>query len=236
MAATEIAIPIEHPELESVSATAHAPDGAAREREAAVLLAHGAGAPPSSPFLRAMALGLAARGFPVLAFHYPYMQLNARDGKRRGPDRAPVLEAVHSAALAVLEQHFGRRSRRPLLAGKSLGGRIGTHLAAKGADCAGLVLFGYPLHPPGRPERVRSEHFPAIVQPALFLQGTRDALCDLELLRPALRTWGGKATLAVIEGADHGFSVPKHSGRTDAEIREELLGRVAAWESETFPE
>jgi len=212
MAATEIAIPIEHPELESVSATAHAPD---RDRgAAAVLLAHGAGAPPASPFMQAMARGLAARGFPVLAFHYPYMQLNARDGKRRGPDRAPLLEAVHTSALAALDEHFGRRARRALLAGKSLGGRIGTHLAAKGADCAGLVLFGYPLHPPGQPERVRSEHFPAIVQPALFLQGTRDALCDLELLRKALQTYGGKATLAVIEGGDHSLqSFPQHLAR-----------------------
>jgi predicted alpha/beta-hydrolase family hydrolase len=184
--------------------------------------------------MTAIAEGLAARGFAVLAFHYPYMELNARDGKRRGPDRAPLLEATHAAAARALERHFAPRER-PLYAGKSLGGRMATHLAAKGADCAGLILLGYPLHAPGRQASPRSEHFPAIAQPALFLQGTRDVLCDLDLLRRALSTFGGKASLEVIEGADHGFSVPKRSGRTDAQVWGELLERIDAWERAAFP-
>jgi predicted alpha/beta-hydrolase family hydrolase len=234
MPATEIAIPIDHPELESVTGIARDPDPGARERERAVLLAHGAGAGPASPFMTAIAEGLAARGFAVLSFHYPYMELRARDGKQRAPDRAPLLEATHAAAARALERHFAPRAR-PLYAGKSLGGRMATHLAAKGADCAGLVLLGFPLHAPGRQASPRSEHFRAMVQPALFLQGTRDALCDLELLRRALSTYGGAATLEVIEGADHGFSVPKRSGRTDEQVWEELLERIDAWEQGAFP-
>ena len=235
-AAPELLIPIEHPRLEHVTGFLYEPPAGAAARDSIVLLAHGAGAPPDSDFMVAMATGLAARGLLTMTFRYPYMELRARDGKRRGPDRAPTLEAVHAQALERFVEHAGGRGeRRVLLAGKSMGGRMGTHLAAKGVDCAGLVLFGYPLHPAGKPERQRSEHFAAMVQPALFLQGTRDRLCDLDLLRPALETYGGAATLEVIEGADHGFSVLKRSGRTDAEVREQMLERVLRWEASTWP-
>ena len=161
----------------------------------ALLLAHGAGAPATHPFLETVARGLAARGLAVLRFHYPYAQRALREGRRRPPDRREVLESTHASALACLRTRFP--DRRLVLAGKSMGGRMGTHLAAEGADCAGLVLMGYPLHPPGRPSKLRSEHFGAVAQPALFLQGTRDALCDLELLAPALELWGGPLTLHV---------------------------------------
>src|SRR5262249_5263023 len=126
-------------------------------------------------------------------------------------------------------------SRRILLAGKSMGGRISTYLAAKGERCAGLVLFGYPLHPPKQPAKIRSEHFSAIAQPALFLQGTRDEFAELPLLRSALERYGGRATLEVIDTADHGFHVLKSSGKSDDEVRELLLDRVERWERETFP-
>ena len=218
-------------EVGRVAAVWDRPAGAPRARS--VLLAHGSGADMLSPFLESMATGLCARGFAVLRFRYPYMQRMASGGGRRPPDRSATLEAAHAAVLAwLLERQDGAR---PILAGKSLGGRMSTHLAAKGADAAGLVLFGYPLHPPGKPERTRSEHFPALVQPALFLQGTRDDLCDLELLRLALRGYGGRATLAVIEHADHSFDVLVRSGRTRAEVHAELLDTVDRWERSTFP-
>ena len=143
-------------------------------------------------------------------------------------------EEAHAAALAALAARAG--GRRILLAGKSLGARMSTHLAAKGERCAGLVLFGYPLHPPGQREKLRSEHFAAIAQPALFLQGTRDDFAELELLRAALERYGGRATLEVIEGADHGFIVPKKSGRSADDVRAFLLERVSRWEQETFPD
>lgn len=202
-------------------------------RASAILLAHGAGLPMDAPWMQAVASGLVARGFPVLRFNYPYKERARRSGKELPPDRTAVLEEAHAAALAALAERAG--SRRLLLAGKSMGGRIATHLAAKGERCAGLVLFGYPLHPPQQPGKVRSEHFPAIAQPALFLQGTRDEFAELELLRAALARYGGRATLEVIEGADHGFHVRKSSGRTDEEVLAGLLERVARWERETFP-
>jgi hypothetical protein len=203
------------------------------ERARSVLLAHGSGADMSSEFLEAMAAGLCARGFPVLRFRYPYMERIAREGVRRPPDRANVLEAAHAAVLEWLRERDG--GRRAILAGKSLGGRMSTHLAAKGADAAALLLFGYPLHPASRPERTRCEHFPALVQPALFLQGTRDDLCDLELLRGALRSYGGRATLCVLQGADHSFEVLRRDGRERDVVWTQMLDAVERWERETFP-
>jgi predicted alpha/beta-hydrolase family hydrolase len=208
------------------------PAGAARER--AVLLAHGAGHHLASPFMEAVAAGLVARGFATFRFNYPYRQRALREGKRMLPvDRREVLEQAHRLALdALLERTDGRA---PLLAGKSLGARVSTLLAAKEAPCAGLVLFGYPLHPAGKPEKLRSEHFATILQPSLFLQGTRDALCDLDLLRGELERLGGRPTLEVVLDADHSFEVLKRTGRTADEVREALLDRVVRWDGETFP-
>ena len=231
MSVRVIRIPVEVSSTPDVSALLHEP--ARPGRGSAFLLAHGAGADIESEFLAAIAEGLAKRGFPVLRFRYPYMEERARGGARRPPDRTAVLEAVHAAGLAELRRRAG--GLRAILCGKSLGGRIGTHLAAKGEDAAGLVLLGYPLHPAGQPEKERSEHFPAIVQPGLFLQGTRDALCDLDRLRAALARYGGRATLAVIDGADHSFAVPARSGRSPEQVREELLGWVDRWERATWP-
>lgn len=229
MTAIELSIDIEHPRVDAVSAVWHEPT---EPCGSAVLLAHGAGLPMMAPFMQAVADGLCARGFGVLRFNYPYAERMAREGRRRAPDTAARLEACHTSALEELRRRAP--GRRWLLAGKSMGGRIGTHLAAKGEDCAGLVLFGYPLHPPRRLDKQRHEHFPAIVQPTLFLQGTRDALCDLDALTRALERFGGASTVHVVDGGDHSFSVPKRSGRTSAEVLEELLDAVAAWNERTF--
>ena len=216
---------------ERVSGRFETPDGDARA--SAILLAHGAGFGMDSPWMERVARGLAGRGFPVMRFNYLYRERAQRTGKEKPPDRTAVLEATHARVLRALEERAGER--RVLLAGKSLGGRMSTHLAAKGERCAGLVLFGYPLHPPGQKEKLRSEHFAAIAQPALFLQGTRDDFCDLELLGEALARYGGKATVHVIDGADHGFHVKRSTGRSDEDVLEELLERVDAWERSTFP-
>lgn len=225
-------IPIEHRSVETVSALWDEPERR-DARGLGVLLAHGAGADLDSPFLVHVAEGLAARGLPVLRFRYPYMERIAREGARRAPDRAPVLEAAHERALAVLRERLP--DGRLLLAGKSLGGRMSTHLAAKGADCAGLVLLGYPLHPPKRPEKERSEHFPAIAQPALFLQGTRDDLAELPRLERALRHFGGVATLRVVDDGNHSFEVRKSSGRTTREAWDQLLDETWSWLGATWP-
>lgn len=207
--------------------------GDAESGRSALVLAHGAGAGMESGFLEAVAAGLAARGLAVLRFRYAYAERMAREKRRLPPDRRPTLLGVHRAAVEAARERLA--GRRLLLGGKSMGGRMASHLAAEGTECAGLVFFGYPLHPPGRPEKPRSEHFGAVARPALFLQGTRDALCRLEHLQPALRTWGGRATLEVIEGADHDFRVPKAMGMSREQVLDALCDAVDAWERATFP-
>jgi predicted alpha/beta-hydrolase family hydrolase len=196
------------------------------------LLAHGSGAPMTSSFIGGVAERLAALGLPVLRFQYAYMEQIQRSGTRRPPDRRSLLEAVHLAALRDVQQRFP--GRHVLSGGKSLGGRIASYLAAAGEACAGLILLGYPLHPAGKPDQLRSEHFAALAQPALFVQGDRDSLCDLALLRRALEVYGGQATLAVIEGADHGFDVLRSSGRSTGQVLDDVAARTIAWVRSTF--
>jgi predicted alpha/beta-hydrolase family hydrolase len=199
----------------------------------AILLAHGAGVDVEHPWMRAISSALVRRGFDVLRFRYPYMERAVREGVPLPPDRAPVLEETHLAALEELKRRAP--DKRWLLAGKSLGGRIATHVAAKGAEARGLVLFGYPLHPPRQPEKERSEHFAALVQPALFLQGTRDQFGRPDELRRALARYAGRATLSVVEGGDHSFELPASARRPVEDVLDELAERIAAWERESWP-
>ncbi len=198
-----------------------------------ILLAHGAGAGHEAPLLAALERALSQARFEVFSFHYPYMTRMRREGRRRPPDRTAVLEACHERALAELS--LIRPDARALLVGKSMGGRIGSLIAAKGSPALGLVLVGYPLHPAKAKERERSEHFRALVQPALFLSGTRDALCELTLLQRALRTYGGPASLQEIEGADHDFARPGAAGRDPERNAADLAGRIIAWVESTWP-
>lgn len=186
-----------------------------------------------TPLLESVALDLAGIGIPVLRFLYPYTERARREGRRFPPDRAPALFAAHRTAAEALRERFP--AAQWIFGGKSMGGRIASLLAAEGDALYALFFLGYPLHPAGKPERTRSEHFPAIELPALFLQGDRDALCDLAILRPALETYGGRARLHVIAGADHGFDVCKRDGRTPEAVRDELLGELHAWLAHVAP-
>ncbi len=189
------------------------PDGA----ESFLTLAHGAGAGMRHTFLEALAGALARRRMATLRFEFP----SAAAGARR-PDPKPVLvEAVCAAAGEAARLASGL----PLFAGgKSLGGRMTSHAAAEGrlGSVRGLVFFGFPLHPTGKPDTARADHLGEVRQPMLFLQGTRDTLADLALLTPVCQKLGPRARLHVIEGADHGFHVLKRSGRSDADVIEEL--------------
>jgi len=195
---------------------------------AMLAFAHGAGAGISHPFMQACAVGLARHGIGTLRYQFPYMERRAA-GERRPPDRAPVLIATVRAAVA--------RARAlapgvPVLAGgKSMGGRMTSLAAAEEPlrDVAGIVFFGFPLHPAGRPSIDRAAHLADVALPMLFLQGTRDALAELALLRPILADLGPKATLKELDGADHSFHVLKRSGRTDDDVLAELGESVAAW-------
>lgn len=192
---------------------------------ALLVLAHGAGAGMRHRFMESMAERLARRGVATLRYEFPYW---AR-GSRRVDPPAVLERAVRDAvtAGALLCPDLPR-----FVGGKSLGGRMTTRAAADGPlNVRGIVLFGFPLHPAKRPGIERAEHLTRVPHPMLFLQGTRDALADLDLLGPVLMPLQetGLATLHVVEGADHGFDVLKRSGRTGDQVLEELADVSAAW-------
>jgi predicted alpha/beta-hydrolase family hydrolase len=190
------------------------------------VLAHGAGAGMRHPFLTSVVRALAERGIATFRYQFPYMEARARR-----PDPPGVLEAAVRAAVAAAAS---AAPGLPLVAGgKSLGGRMTSNAQAKQplAGVRGLVFLGFPLHPPKRPGDARAEHLSAVTVPMLFLQGTRDDLADLQLLGPVCRRLGERATLHVVEGADHSFKVLKRSGRSDAEVLQELADTLAAWSS-----
>src|SRR6266853_5866280 len=189
-----------------------------------LVLAHGAGAGMRHAFMEVLAEELARVGVATLRYQFPYLE------EGRGvPDRPKVLAAtVAAAARAAREVAPGL----PLLAGgKSMGGRMSSQAAADGLlhEVRGLVFFGFPLHPPKQPGTKRAEHLSKVQVPMLFLQGTRDALADLKLLRPICKDLGPRATLHVIETANHSFHVLKKSGRNDQEVLRELAAATAAW-------
>ncbi|MCA9291764.1 MAG: alpha/beta fold hydrolase [Phycisphaerales bacterium] len=194
----------------------------------ALVLAHGAGAGMHHPFMTRLADALTERAVAVLRYQFPYMQAGSR---RPDPPRtlvATVRAAVdHVAHLAPDLPRFA--------GGKSMGGRMTTTAAAAppGLDVRGLVCVGFPLHPAKRPGTGRATHLRTVALPLLFLQGTRDALADLDLLRPIVAALGPRACLHIVDGADHGFAVLKRSGRTADEVMTELADtaatRMAGW-------
>jgi len=190
----------------------------------AVILAHGAGNDMDAPFLSAVHAGLAAHGFVAVKFNFPYKE----DG-RRLPDRAPVLEDAFTRVLEAVRAAPEIAPPRIVIGGKSLGGRMASHLAAAGAGVAGLLLLGYPLHPAGQPERLRTAHLAQIRVPTLFFAGTRDPLCRLDLLRQAIQRLPAPVTLHVIGGGDHAFAVPKRARRAAAEVWTEIVQESVRW-------
>jgi hypothetical protein len=171
------------------------------------------------------ARGLARRGCQAVTFNFPYTEQG-----RRLPDRAPTLEACFRDVIAAIRARADLGTGPLVIGGKSMGGRIASHLAAQGlADLAGLVALGYPLHPPGRPEQLRALHLARIRQPMLIVQGSRDAFGTPEELRPALVPLGATATLQVVEGGDHSFKVPKRGPITQEEVFERVQDEIARW-------
>lgn len=223
MTCRELTFPVAEAKAE-VSALLLRPPGA----RWLLVLGHGAGAGMRHSFMERIAEELAGAGMATFRYQFPYME-----EKRSRPDppavlTATVLAAVHRAAEAAPDL--------PLLAGgKSLGGRMTSTAFSEPAGeslqgrVRGLVFFGFPLHAPKQPGTRRSEHLHRVAVPMLFLQGTRDDLADLSLLRPICEQLGPRATIHVVEYADHSFRVLKRSGRTDAEVLRELAATVAAW-------
>ena len=190
---------------------------------AGYVFAHGAGAGMAHAFMEAVAQELAARGIASLRYQFPYME---QGGKR--PDSPKVAHAAVRAAVAKAKELM---PGVPLVAGgKSFGGRMTCQAEAlEPLGVRGLAFFGFPLHPAGAPSDERAAHLSYVRVPMLFLQGTRDALAELSLLKPLIKKLGKAATLHLVDDADHSFHVPAKSGRKDAQVRAEILDTFAAW-------
>lgn len=195
-----------------------------RDAEFLLVLAHGAGAGMKHPFLEALSRELGAAGMATLRYQFPYME-----NRRRVPDSPAILTATVRTAVAKAAELCPKLLL--LAGGKSMGGRMTSTAASEEplAGAHGIVFFGFPLHPPNRPGTKRADHLRRVMAPMLFLQGTRDTLADLKLLRPICEELGSRATLHVIETADHSFHVLKSSGKNDADVLRELAHGVRAW-------
>src|SRR5258706_7995038 len=189
-----------------------------------LVLAHGAGAGMTHPFMESLSTELASLGVATLRYQFPYME-----ERRRIPDAPAVLLSTVRAAVRAASH---AAPDLPLFAGgKSMGGRMTSQAAAEAPlnGVRGLVFFGFPLHPPNRPGTTRAEHLAKVTVPMLFLQGTRDTFADLKLLRPICTELSPQARLHTINDADHSFHVPKSTGKTDLEVLHELVETVSSW-------
>ncbi|MET0335460.1 MAG: alpha/beta family hydrolase [Rhizobacter sp.] len=198
------------------------------DAHAAFVFAHGAGAGMHHSFMAALAGALAERGIATLRFQFPFME----NGSKR-PDVPAVAQATVRAAVAEARR---RLPGVPLFAGgKSFGGRMSSQAQAESVleGVSGLIFVGFPLHPAGKPDVTRAAHLGEVQCPMLFLQGTRDALAELPLLRSVLEPLGARASLAVFDDADHAFHVRVRSGTTDAAVLLALADRIEAWVGST---
>jgi predicted alpha/beta-hydrolase family hydrolase len=201
--------------------------GPKRGADRAVLLAHGAGSDMRTPALTVVADALAAAKVPSLVFNFPY-----RSAGRRAPDRAPVLETSTRAAAALLAKQAKLPPERLVLGGRSMGGRICSQVVGAQDEplpALGLAMLGYPLHPPGRPDQLRVDHFARLRVPVLFVSGTRDAFATPDELQRETKPIKGKVTYHLISTGDHGFKPLKSSGTTAAAVLDEVAAVVVDW-------
>ena len=190
-----------------------------------IVLGHGAGANQLSGFMREFAHGLAARGLDAMTFNFLYTEQ-----KRKVPDSKERLESCYRQVIDAALNHPKLKKNRLVIGGKSMGGRIASQVAAVERDrVAGLVFLGYPLHPPGRPDKMRDQHLHDIQAPMLFVQGSRDAFGTADEIRATIKKHRLPATLYVIEGGDHSFKVPRSAGVPQQELYETIMAEVAAW-------
>jgi len=189
---------------------------------AGLVLAHGAGAGQKSRFMVETAQALASRGVTTATFDFPYMSKG-----RSAPDKAPVLEASWREAIDAARADKAFAGLPLFIGGKTMGGRIASHVAAQGVEhLAGLVFLGYPLHPPGRPDKPRTEHLPSIRVPVLIVQGERDTFGTPDELKPVIATMKTKVTLHVVAGGDHSLTV---RGKKKDDAFQDVLKVVADW-------
>jgi len=194
---------------------------------ATLVLAHGAGAPQRHPFMVSFARALSERGVDIVTFNFLYTEQ-----RRKAPDRMPQLVACYRAAIEAARSEIPSARERLFIGGKSMGGRAATHVAA--ADhaiaIAGIVLLGYPLHPPGRPDQLRDAHLPDVKRPMLFVQGSRDTFGTPSELKPILASLEPLPTLHHVEGGDHSFKVGGRDARSrQASVYAEIQDTIAEW-------
>jgi predicted alpha/beta-hydrolase family hydrolase len=202
---------------------------AARKLRAGVtlILGHGAGANQLSGFMRLFAEGLAERGVDVVTFNFLYMEQG-----RRIPDQNAKLESCYRSVIEAARKNKKLKGNRVAVGGKSMGGRIGSQVAASeesGEQIAGVVLLGYPLHAPGRPDKLRDKHLKDIQAPLLFVQGSRDAFGAPEELQTAIENHHLRAELYVVEGGDHSLKVPKSMGIAQDEVYAKAMDKIVSW-------
>jgi predicted alpha/beta-hydrolase family hydrolase len=208
-----------------VSGVLSIPDGHRAGEGAGIIIAHGANNDMNNRLIVLLADGLAQTGYPTLRFNFLY-----KERGRKAPDSQGVLVRTWQSAYEFFRGHPEYAPGRILAAGKSMGGRVASQMAAEGLlPAGGLIFLGYPLHPPGDKEKLRSAHLFQIGVPVLFFAGTRDSLCDVLLLRGVLEGLSVPWDLEVIEGGNHSFRVPKSSGRTQEEIYRRILDKTVAW-------
>jgi predicted alpha/beta-hydrolase family hydrolase len=193
---------------------------------ATLILAHGAGAGQRSGFMVDFATALSDLGVDVVTFNFPYTEQ-----RRKIPDRAPVLELCYRAVIVAASSELESARRALFIGGKSMGGRIATQVAAADAalPISGLVLLGYPLHPPGRPTERRDRHLPSVRPPMLFVQGTRDAFGTPEELSPILPSLQAPATLHAVPQGDHSFKLSRKDPAGQAAIHVAIQRTIVAW-------
>jgi uncharacterized protein len=228
MKSIDVAIPVSADE--SVSGVLVVPQGFAAGRTAAVIAAHGAGNDMHNPLLVHFTEGLGRAGYLGLRFNFPY-----KEKGQKAPDPPEKLIRTWRAAFEFARNHPEFGTPHIVAAGKSMGGRIASQMTADGLlPAAALIFLGYPLHPPVRKDQLRDAHLYRLKIPMLFFAGTRDTLCDLELLKPVLGRLQAPAALEVIEGGDHSFVLPKSAKVTETQIYYGVLARTIAWLAQTI--
>lgn len=218
-----VCIPIESGE--HVSGVLSIPEGYRIGGGMGIIVAHGAGNDMNSPLIIFFCDGLAEAGHLSLRFNFPY-----REKGRKAPDPQSILVRAWQRVFDFLDGHPQYGPGKILAAGKSMGGRVASQMVADGLlPAEGLIFLGYPLHPPGNKGKLRFAHLSRVGVPLLFFTGTRDSLCDLSLLRKALKGLSVPWALEVIEGGDHSFHVPQSSGLTEEEIYGRILQKTVEW-------
>ena len=196
------------------------------DARATLILAHGAGAGQRHPFMVGFAKGLSERGLDVVTFDFDYMEKG-----RKVPDRMPQLVARYRAVIDEARRTLDSARSRLFIGGKSMGGRAATHVAADDASLAlgGIVLLGYPLHPPGRPDQLRDAHLPNVKRPMLFAQGTRDTFGTPDELRPIAAKLLPAPTVYAVEGGDHSFKIGGRDAKKQSAVYDAVQQKIIAW-------